>query len=76
MTVRTNNDLANCELSLEELDAVAGGGLWGWIKHEASSAWDWLKHDGVKVAEAIIKIITTHPPTGPGPGPTVPHKMS
>ncbi|QFI72068.1 hypothetical protein [Bradyrhizobium betae] len=60
MKVPENNDFANCELSLEELDAVAGGGLWGWIKHEASSAWDWLKHDGLKVAEAIIKVIT-HP---------------
>lgn len=76
MSVPENNDLASCELSLEELDAVAGGGLWGWIKHEASSAWDWLKHDGLKVAEAIIKVIT-HPPTGPGPGPTQPpHRMS
>lgn len=22
------------ELSIDELDAIAGGGFWGWIKHE------------------------------------------
>jgi hypothetical protein len=28
----------NRELSIEELDAIAGGGVWGWIKHEVGSA--------------------------------------
>jgi hypothetical protein len=33
----STDDFANCELSIEELDAIAGGSLWGWIKHEATA---------------------------------------
>ena len=45
MTIPTNNDFANCELSIDELEAVAGGGLWGWIKHEASDALHWVERN-------------------------------
>jgi hypothetical protein len=37
MTLLTNDDFANRELSIEELDAIAAGSVWGWIKHEANS---------------------------------------
>lgn len=26
------------ELSIDELEAIAGGGVWGWIKHEVTAA--------------------------------------
>jgi len=53
----STNDSANRELSIEELDAIAAGGLWGWIKHEASSALHWVVH---------------HVPHIPLPRPTIP----
>ena len=28
MTLPTNDDLANCELSIEELETIAAGGFW------------------------------------------------
>ena len=36
MALPTNDDFANRELSIEELEAIAAGGFWSWIKHEAS----------------------------------------
>jgi hypothetical protein len=38
MALPTNDDFANRELSIEELETIAAGGLWGWIKHEVSAA--------------------------------------
>jgi len=29
MTLPTNDDFSTCELSIEELDAVAAGSIWG-----------------------------------------------
>jgi hypothetical protein len=37
----STNDFANRELSIEELDAIAGGSLWGWIKHEVHDVVHW-----------------------------------
>jgi hypothetical protein len=35
MALPENDDLVNCELSLEELDAIAAGGFWSTLKHVA-----------------------------------------
>ena len=35
MTLATNNNFANCELSMEELDAIAAGGFWSTLGHIA-----------------------------------------
>jgi hypothetical protein len=41
MTIPTNDDFANRELSIEELEAIAGGHWWNtavhWIEHESNS---------------------------------------
>jgi hypothetical protein len=62
MTLPTNDDFANRELSIEELDAIAAGGLWGWIKHEASAAVHWIENH---VPHISI-------PRYPIPGPKIP----
>jgi hypothetical protein len=36
MTILANDGLANCELSIEELDTIAAGGFWSTLKHVAS----------------------------------------
>jgi hypothetical protein len=46
MTLPTNNDIANRELSIEELDTIAAAGLISWIKHEASSALHFFEGSG------------------------------
>jgi hypothetical protein len=33
MTLPTNDDFASCELSIEELEAIAAGGFWSTLKH-------------------------------------------
>jgi hypothetical protein len=33
MTLPTNDDFANSELSIEELEAIAAGGFWSTLKH-------------------------------------------
>src|SRR5258707_396838 len=33
MTLPTNDDFENCELSIEELEAIAAGGFWSTLKH-------------------------------------------
>jgi len=32
MTLPTNDDFAHCELSIEELEAIAAGGFWSTLK--------------------------------------------
>ncbi|MCP3381293.1 MULTISPECIES: CCRG-2 family RiPP [unclassified Bradyrhizobium] len=71
MTVSTKPDFANCELSIDELEAVAGGGLWGWIKHEASDALHWVEKNAGSVASVIEKVLG-----GPVYNSHPPHKMS
>jgi hypothetical protein len=70
MTLPTNEDFANRELSIEELDAIAAGSIWGWIKHEAGvvvheigSAVHWIETH-VKVEYPFPK----YPFPGPGQG--------
>jgi len=36
MALPTNDDFPNCELSIQELDAIAAGGFWSTLKHIAS----------------------------------------
>jgi hypothetical protein len=43
----------NRELSIDELDGVAGGGLFGWIKHEVVAAAKWLGQEWGKGLEAL-----------------------
>jgi hypothetical protein len=44
MTLPMNDDFANRELSIEELEAIAAGGwlgrAWHWVEHEAGKVWD------------------------------------
>jgi hypothetical protein len=42
-TLSMNDDFANQELSIEELEAITAGSLWGWIKHEASAIGHWAE---------------------------------
>jgi hypothetical protein len=75
MTLPTNDDFANRELSIEELEAIAGGGLFGWIESEAKSAWHGIEHAASAVANWFtpdVKITFTigHPGNG------TPHKVS
>jgi hypothetical protein len=38
MTLPVNDDFANCELSIEELDAIAAGGIFGRLWNGIKSA--------------------------------------
>lgn len=49
--------LENRELSIEELDAVAGGSVWGWIKHEVGSGLKWVGEQWAKANEAIGSVL-------------------
>ena len=61
MALPTNDDFANCELSAEELDAIAAG--WGlgsivhFVEHEASVAYHY--------AVPVVKWIVDHWPKTP-----------
>lgn len=57
MTISTKHDFANCELSIDELEAVSGGGLWGWIKHEVSDALHWVEKNASSAAAIIEKVV-------------------
>jgi hypothetical protein len=67
MTFPTNENSANRELSIDELEAIAAGGFWGWVKHEVDTA---LVDLGivVKFAEKLLG--------GGKTPPGAPHKMS
>jgi hypothetical protein len=52
MALPTNDDFANCALSIDELDAVAGGGLISWIKKEVNAGIHWLESPSGKNAVA------------------------
>jgi hypothetical protein len=43
MTLPANDDFSNRELSIEQLEAIAAGGLWGWIRHEVIAAVHWVE---------------------------------
>ena len=44
MNLPTNNDVANRELSIDELDAIAGGSLLGWIEDGAKAVAHGVEH--------------------------------
>ena len=46
MTLSTNDDFANRELSIDELDAIAAAGILSWIKSGASSALHFFEGGG------------------------------
>lgn len=75
MTFPMNNDVANRELSIDELDAIAGGGLLGWIEDGAKAVAHSVEH-AVNAIENFftpnIKITFT---IGGRPGGT-PYKVS
>jgi hypothetical protein len=57
MTLPTNNDVANRELSIEELEAIAAAGILSWIKSEASSALHFFEGSaktGLELGEFLI----------------------
>jgi hypothetical protein len=58
MTRPTNDDFAIRELPIEELEAIAAGGLWGWIKHEASAAVHWIESPNFVSRTAFVSIVT------------------
>jgi hypothetical protein len=61
MTFPTNDEFVNRELSIDELEAIAAGGVWGWIKSEANSALNWIEGPGLKIAGEIIRALEGHP---------------
>ena len=74
MNFNNETDFANRELSIDELDAVAAAGLWGFIKHEASAVAHWVEGEAKAVGDFIKSVAV-------GPGGTVyanrvPHKVS
>ena len=57
MALPTSDELANCELSMEQLEAITAGGLFGdighWIKSEVKS---WV-HDKITEYHAVKDMI-------------------
>ncbi len=50
MALSPNDDFANCELSFEELEAIAAGGFWGSLWHGIET----VAHDVYKVASGPV----------------------
>ena len=46
----SNDEFVNCELSIEELEMIAGGGFWSSLKHIASDVGHVAGKIGVGVA--------------------------
>jgi hypothetical protein len=53
-----NADFANCELSIEELEAIAAGGFfgdaWKFVKHEAAAVVHWAESPSGKSTLATV----------------------
>ena len=60
MTFPTNDDFANRELSIEELEAIAAAGFLSWIKSEASSVVHFFENSG-KAAVGLGEFLTGPP---------------
>ena len=45
------------ELSIDELDSVAGGGLFSWVAHEISAAAKWLGSEFAKAENAVASAL-------------------
>jgi len=61
MTLPMNDDFLNRELSVDELEAIAGGSIWSWFKSETYS---------IANSVHVIYASKDHPPLpsgGPGP---------
>jgi hypothetical protein len=76
MTLPTNNNVAYRELTIDELDTIAGGGLLGWIEDGAKA----VAHGAEYAANAVenfftpnIKITFTFGGRPPG---STPYKVS
>lgn len=50
MALPTNDDFPNCELSIEELEAIAAGGFWSTLRHVVSEVGHVAYYVGVGVA--------------------------
>jgi hypothetical protein len=50
MALPTNDDFTNCELSTEELEAIAAGSFWSTVKHIAGEVGHVAYYVGVGVA--------------------------
>jgi hypothetical protein len=57
MKLPNDTGFENHELSIEELDAIAAGGLWGWIKHEASAVVHFLGSEYAKAENALNSVL-------------------
>jgi hypothetical protein len=57
MKLSNDTGFENRELSIEELDAIAAAGVWGWIKHEASAAVHWIGREYGKAENALISAL-------------------
>jgi hypothetical protein len=76
MTLPTNNDVANRELSIDELDTIAAAGFLSWVEGEAKSAWHGIEAAGSAIASFFapdIKITFTFGGRAPG---STPYKVS
>jgi hypothetical protein len=76
MPLRTNNDISDRELSIDELDAIAAGGFGSWLEGEAKSAWHGIEKAAGAVASFFapdIKISVTFGGRPPG---STPYKVS
>jgi hypothetical protein len=51
------NDFANRELSIEELETVAGGSLWGWVKHEATAVEHFIENPTTLKVVSVVAAI-------------------
>ena len=57
MALPTNDDFANCELSLEELETIAAGGLWSSLGHLADRVGSFLDRHILAIAWGFIGVI-------------------
>lgn len=52
----TDSELVGHELSIDQLDAVVGGGLFGWIEHKVSDALHWIGRHTREIGAAFYAI--------------------
>jgi hypothetical protein len=76
MTLPTNNDVANRELSIEELDTIAAAGFGSWLEGEAKSVWHSIEHAGREIASFFAPDIKINVTLGGRPGGGTPYKVS
>jgi hypothetical protein len=61
MTLPTDENFTNRELSIEELEAIAAGGFWGSIESAFNATLNYIEGPGLKLAEEIGKAIFGKP---------------